>query len=117
MTDCRQNKVQSFAFVISACAALCLAVFFAPNLSISKSTGGISNSCLDNRINPNTATVASLVRLPDVGFSMAEAIIQYRNKYMINNGRPAFETIDDLQNVKGLGPARVQNMKEFLKFE
>jgi competence ComEA-like helix-hairpin-helix protein len=117
MTDQRQNRIQSFAFVISACAALCLSVFFLPNFFVTKAVRVTSDSGVDNRINPNTAEAASLVRLPDVGFSLAEAIIQYRKNFMENNDRRAFETLSDLQNVKGLGPAKVKNMKDFLKFE
>ncbi len=117
MTDSRQIRIQSFAFVISACAALCLALFFVPNLFPARSESGTAGSGIDSRINPNTAEIESLVRLPDVGFSLAESIVQYRDNFARSDGRRAFETLDDLQNVKGLGPARVQNMKEFLKFE
>jgi competence ComEA-like helix-hairpin-helix protein len=117
MTNQRQNRIQSFAFVISACAALCFSLFFIPNLLITRSECFRAEAGMDERINPNTAEAASLVRLPDVGFSLAEAIIQYRNNFVENNNRRAFESLDDLQNVKGLGPARVQNLKEFLKFD
>lgn len=118
MTDCRQKKIQSFAFVISACAAFCFAVYFAPNLVNINSASGADSPLADNKINPNTAPVESLIRLPDIGFSRAEAIIEYRNSFVKNNnGRPAFETPDDLQNVAGIGQKTVQNVKELLVFE
>ena len=117
MTDCRQNRIQSFAFVISACAAFCFAVYFSPNLVNINSASGAVSSPADNKINPNTAPVESLIRLSDIGFSRAEAIIEYRNSFMKNNnGGPAFENPEDLQNVTGIGPKTVQNIKELLEF-
>jgi competence protein ComEA len=73
---------------------------------------------LENQINPNTATVESLVRLPDIGIARAEAIIEYRESFTENdNSRSAFRVPDDLQNIKGIGPKIVQNMSQWLKFE
>ncbi|MBN1974669.1 MAG: helix-hairpin-helix domain-containing protein [Sedimentisphaerales bacterium] len=116
MMDCRQNRIQSFAFVISAFAALCFAFYFAPNLVHSASHADAAR--VDKQINPNTAEIESLVRLPDIGFARAEAIIEYRNSFTQNNiGRRAFETPDDLQNIHGIGPKTVQNMRELLRFE
>ncbi len=117
MTDSRQIRIQSFAFVLSSCAAVCLSALFIPEIFPARSEYVTTGCGVDNRINPNTATVASLVRLPDIGFSLAEAIVQYRTNFTETNGRQAFKTLDDLQNVKGLGPAKVQNLKEFLKFD
>ena len=41
-----------------------------------------------------------------VGYSTAEKIIDYRNK----NGK--FSSIEDIQNVKGIGNAKYENIKE-----
>src|SRR5579859_5725665 len=49
----------------------------------------------------NTATLDDLERLPGVGPSLAQKIIDYRTK----NG--PFKTIDDLRKVSGIGPAKV----------
>lgn len=117
MTDCRQNRIQSFAFVISAFAAFCFAACFAPSLIRISSASSDNATQVVNQINPNTAEVESLIRLPDIGFSRAEAIIEYRNGFEQNNNRPAFENPGDLQNVTGIGSKTVQNVKELLEFE
>ena len=111
--ELRQNRIQSFAFVISMCAAFC----FASNLMRINPASGAGVIHLNNRINPNTAPVESLVRLPDIGITRAEAIIEYRESYRENNNHvQAFENSDDLQNIKGIGPKIVQNMSQWLKF-
>ncbi|HET9222598.1 MAG TPA: ComEA family DNA-binding protein [Roseiflexaceae bacterium] len=50
-------------------------------------------------LNLNTASAADLDDLPGIGLSIAERIIEYRT----TNG--PFKAIEDLQNVKGIGPA------------
>jgi competence protein ComEA len=56
-------------------------------------------------LNLNTATAAQLETLPGVGKSMADRIIEYRQK---NGG---FKKAEDLMNVKGIGE------KSFLKLK
>ena len=117
MTDHRQNRIQSFAFVLSACFALCLAFYFGRHFFNSNSAQYSEVFQLNDKINPNTASVECLIRLPDIGFSRAEAIIQYRNAYTEkNNNRQAFETYGDLQNISGIGPKTAQNISQLLKF-
>ena len=70
---------------------------------------------LETRINPNTASAASLVRLPGIGLSRAEAITAYRKKF--SESGDVFQSADDLQKVAGIGPKTVQNIKPWLKFE
>ncbi|MHC4593515.1 MAG: ComEA family DNA-binding protein [Planctomycetota bacterium] len=75
---------------------------------------------LENRINPNDAPVASLVRLPSIGMVRAGAIVAYREQSQFTgkdgNCQP-FRSCDDLQKVSGIGPKTVQNINEWLKFE
>ena len=112
-----QNRIQSFAFIISICAAFCIACFSASNLAGSQKTTNDKDIQLVNRINPNTASLESLVRLPNIGISRAEAIIAYRENFLeSNNKNQAFENLNDLQNVKGIGQTIAQNMNEWLKF-
>ena len=110
-----QNRIRSFAFVIS----VCVCVLFA--LGFSWSFGNAVESCrieLENRVNPNNAPAASLIRLPGIGPARALAIIQYREDFKQENGDvPAFRDCDDLCNVRGIGPVTAKNISEWLKFE
>jgi competence protein ComEA len=58
------------------------------------------------RVNINTASIADLDTLSGVGPSTAQAIIDYRTK----NG--PFGSIDDLLNVRGIGPAKLDAIRE-----
>jgi competence protein ComEA len=57
-------------------------------------------------ININTATVDELVLLPCVGEVTAKRIVVYRIK---NNG---FKTKEEIMNVKGIGKAKFEKVKE-----
>ena len=67
------------------------------------------------RINPNTATMASLVRLPGVGKARAMDIIHYRE----SQGRDelVFLSADDLQAIRGIGPKTAAALEPWLTFE
>jgi comEA protein len=62
-----------------------------------KSTTGI--------ININTASETELVALPGIGPSKARAIAEYRQS------QGSFKSIDDLQKVKGIGPATLDKLR------
>jgi len=68
----------------------------------------------DERINPNEAPAASLMRLPQVGAARARAIVAHRDRA---DRRPAFKTADDLQQIKGIGPAIVEDVRPWLQFD
>ena len=112
-----QERIQSFAFVIGAsvCVLFCLGLV-ALSLSGFRPSREIQ---LESRINPNDAPSASLVRLPGIGIGRAQAIVTHRDDFSERNGSNcrAFETIDDLQKVKGIGPKTAQNISQWLKFE
>jgi len=114
--DARQKRIQSFAFVISVCVCVLFSVGFAvSSLSQFQQSHEIG---LDERINPNDASVTSLVRLPGIGFGRAEAIAAYRENFGERElNRPAFRNCDDLQKVRGIGPKTVENISQWLKFE
>jgi competence ComEA-like helix-hairpin-helix protein len=61
-------------------------------------------------VNPNTARVASLMRLPGVGRALAEEIVRYR----ADHGPDAFATPEDLARVKGIGEGTVEKMRPLL---
>ena len=62
----------------------------------------------NKKVNINTATQSELENLPGVGEAIASRIIEYRQQ----NGK--FNKVEDLQNVKGIGDAKLNNMKEYV---
>ncbi|MHC4460953.1 MAG: ComEA family DNA-binding protein [Planctomycetota bacterium] len=116
MIEVRQNRIQSFAFVIATSVCVLFSVGF---VASSLLTSGQSYEIeLDQKINPNDAPVASLVRLPGIGIGKTRAIVAYREEFGEENGnKPAFQNPNDLQKVKGIGPKTVENIREWLKFE
>ncbi len=104
------------AFVVSVFLSVLLCGGF--TVWISAEPAQSNEIKLENRINPNTAPTASLVRLPGIGLSRAAAIVAYRENFARDNdGKAAFETADDLQKVKGIGPKTVEKTGQWLKFE
>lgn len=65
------------------------------------------------RINPNTAPLASLLRLPGIGPGRARAIIAHRQA----PGREPFRAAEDLAAVRGIGPSTVRLVSPLLTFE
>ena len=108
-----QNKIQSAAFIAAVCLCVLFSIGFAASSFLMQRES--KEFELETRINPNTAEAASLVRLPGIGLSKAEAIIAYRKN--LGGSRDVFRSADDLQKVKGIGPKTVQNIKPWLKFE
>lgn len=118
MRQTGQNRIQSFALIISICAAVCFSCGFASNIGRSESAFHRCKIELNDRINPNHAPVESLVRLPGLGPGRAGAIVAYRENFKFQRGEgPAFKNCNDLQKVKGIGPKTVQNISEWLKFD
>lgn len=63
------------------------------------------------KININTATAAELESLPRIGPALAERIIEYREA----NG--PFASIEEIMNVKGIGPATFEQIKDMITVE
>ncbi len=59
-------------------------------------------------LNVNTATEQELTTLPGVGRGLARRIVEYR----VANG--PFQTVDDLQNVSGVGPSKFEKMAPYI---
>lgn len=114
--EVRQSRIQTFAFVISVCVSTLFSIGWAVSSLVA--VGQASAFELDERINPNDAPIASMVRLPGIGISRAEAIVAYRNNLSKEDSNSrAFRSCDDLQKVRGIGPKTVKNISEWLKFE
>lgn len=73
---------------------------------------------LKNRINPNYASPASLVRLDNIGYVRAEAIVGYRQQQSgFYQDGVVFKRAGDLQKIKGIGPKTVETIEGWLDFE
>ncbi len=64
-----------------------------------------------NIININRATKPELQTLNGIGAVIAERVIEYRE----NNG--LFKNIEDIKNVKGVGPAKYNIIKSRIKVD
>ncbi len=62
-------------------------------------------------VNINTATAAELEALPRIGPTMAQRIVEYRQ----TNG--PFESIEEIQNVPGIGPATFAGFEDMITVE
>jgi competence protein ComEA len=71
----------------------------------SERTTSAAKASSSGPLNLNTATVAQLEALPGIGKSVAERILQYREK------SGGFKKVEDLMNVRGIGE------KSFLKLK
>ncbi|MGI8639361.1 MAG: helix-hairpin-helix domain-containing protein [Pyrinomonadaceae bacterium] len=65
----------------------------------------------ENAININTASVADLEKLPNIGLQTAKNIIEYREKY----GR--FRKPEHLLLVRRISDKRFREMRSFIKIE
>ena len=110
------QAAQSVALVVGIGICLTLSLAFAVGaLQRSKGPPAIRSG---ERINPNEAPVARLMRLPQVGVTRARAIVAHRGLAGAQAGRqPAFQTADDLQQIKGIGPAIVEDVRPWLQFD
>ena len=110
------NKIQLRSFVVAAVLAFIFCLSFAiVGVSANDRAAKIK---LESRVNPNDAPAAGLMLLPGVGPARAQAIISYREQFRQNGrGDLAFRDCNDLDNVKGIGPATAWSMCEYLKFK
>ena len=113
-SDNEQNRIQGFAFLISAAICVLAFAFFA--FSYFSRFDEHSGIVLEDGINPNEASVASLVRLPGVGRARAEAIVAYRENFAGADRPLVFTNCRDLQKVKGIGPKTAEGACQWLKF-
>jgi len=64
-----------------------------------------------NRLNINTATSAELELLPGIGPALAESIITYREEH------GPFTSIDQLEDVSGIGPSKLAMIEDLIAVE
>ena len=73
---------------------------------------------LDWKIDLNTADATTLAAVPRLGESKAKAIVDYRAQFeSAHPGRRAYEHLEDLFHVKGIGGGTVMMLKPFVTIE
>jgi competence protein ComEA len=75
-----------------------------PSAGAGTGTGGDR----DGPVDLNTATAAELEELPGVGPAIAEAILDERER------RGRFDTVEDLLDVRGIGDARLEQLRDLV---
>ena len=72
---------------------------------------------LADRIDPNTADWQTLAALPAIGEKRAKEIVAYRDEFAArHSGRRAFNRLEDLHRIKGIGPAMTNSLRPYLTF-
>ena len=110
-----QNLSQSMALVVGVCLAVVVGSCFASRVCARRDRWSVQ---LESRINPNTAGIGSMVRLPGIGLTRAQAIIAFRARTAEETGNPVvFGCPADLMQVRGIGPKTVEGLARWLRFE
>jgi len=91
------------AFFVGMILCVCFTLSILPNFK--KNTF----ATIDNKLNPNTASVYELAQLPAIGTARAQAITEYRQNNAFNNAK-------DLENVKGIGEKTANKLSPLLRF-
>lgn len=81
--------------------------------------GGLSGRLIEiDRIDPltaqfqvdvNAAELPELINIPEVGGTLGQRIIDYRQQY------GPFQNVDQLRHVKGIGPKTLEKIKPYLR--
>ena len=99
---------------------LCLSVKLAFNrtrIPDPQPEAGLRSNELATQIDPNTATWEELAAIPRLGEKRAQAIVALRDQLLGDHpDHPPFSKLDDLRQVKGIGPSTIANLKPYLFF-
>lgn len=101
-------KRSAFGFLIFAAVILLISI----SLSLFSKPEKL---VLDGRIDINTATVASLTRLPGIGEKLAQKIVDYRAANSEDDAKP-FICVDDLTKVNGIGIKKAKQISEYITY-
>ena len=99
---------------------ICLSIRFAFQhtfVSDPQPADGLRAAELADRIDPNTATLAQIAAIPNVGEKLAQTIVEYREGRIKDYpGKPAFGEPRDLLRVKGIGVAKMEGIQGYMVY-
>lgn len=97
--------------VLIVLCAVAFAVLSGKGHSSAAGTDAARVRSAEEKINPNTASIASMRRLPMIGPVRAAAIVEYRRRH----GPAPFHNPRDLMKVRGIGPRTVELIAPLLQ--
>lgn len=97
---------------------LCLLVLIAwETMNLSPGHAARPLRLTQTAVDPNTASWASLTRLPGIGPARATKIIAYRGQRLLRRpGHKPFRNLQSMRKIKGFGPVTLRNLAPFLRF-
>jgi len=114
--DAANRLIQSSGFAVAIFACVVFAGVWTPNALREVPRG--ASTAIGERVNPNDAASVSLARLPGIGLTRAGMIVAYRERFAQQTGQAtAFRRPEDLAVIKGIGPATVEKMRPWLRFD
>jgi competence protein ComEA len=99
------------AFLLGVALTLFVGHLYLSNRASSRPTELKSTESSARRIDLNRADKAQLLQVPNIGPSLAERIVKHREE----NGD--FRSVDDLGQVKGIGPATLARLRPWVSVE
>jgi hypothetical protein len=112
-----QQRAIAALFLILAGVLAVRHAFNPAYVSDPESDSGPRAGELLDRVDPNSADWPQLAALPGLGEALARRIVDYRREFLATHtGRRAFERLEDLENVKGIGRAMLANLQPYLHF-
>ena len=114
--DAADRLTQSSAFAMAVLVCAVLAGAWVPG--VPRAAPRVARTVVEEKVNPNDAASVSLARLPGIGWTRAAMIVAYRERFVQENERAtAFRRPEDLAVIKGIGPATVEKMRPWLRFD
>lgn len=108
LRDPRPRSLVAVTWLLALAASGCL---FA--LVVQHRTAPLDARSAVLRIDPNRASAAELELLPHIGPKIAATIIEFREH---SAQSPAFRKLDDLDAIRGIGPATLEAIGPYLDF-